>query len=133
MQVAVEGIVETLRSVPPPRFQPGHVCQVLQGLTMKPLIRHMDLRDDDPVAREIKLARAHAYGALLAEIDGDDSPHAKLLRKEYATVVELGDELPQQATLLEGSPGSWSGGRVATGGPAFLAWALPGVEAVPWP
>jgi CPA1 family monovalent cation:H+ antiporter len=65
---------------------------VLQGLTMKPLIRHMDLRDDDPVGREVKLARAHAYGALLAEIDGDDSPHAKLLRKQYAAVVELNQQ-----------------------------------------
>jgi len=36
MQVAVEGIVETLRSVPPPDFQPGHVCQVLQGLSIRP-------------------------------------------------------------------------------------------------
>jgi CPA1 family monovalent cation:H+ antiporter len=65
---------------------------VLQGLTMKPLIRRMDLRDDDPVGREVKLARAHAYGALLAEIDGDDSPHAKLLRKQYAAVVELNQQ-----------------------------------------
>jgi len=65
---------------------------VLQGLTMKPLIRRMNLRDDDPVGREVKLARAHAYGALLAEIDGDDSPHATLLRKEYATVVELNQQ-----------------------------------------
>ena len=32
MQVAVEGIVETLRGVPPARFQPGEVCARLQGV-----------------------------------------------------------------------------------------------------
>jgi CPA1 family monovalent cation:H+ antiporter len=61
---------------------------VLQGLTLKPLIRAVDLRDDDPVGREVRLARTEAYGALLAAIEGDDSPSAGLLRKEYATVVE---------------------------------------------
>ncbi|KQU81614.1 MULTISPECIES: Na+/H+ antiporter [unclassified Rhizobacter] len=65
---------------------------VLQGLTMKPLIRRMKLHDDDPVGREVKHARAEAYGALLTAIDGDDSVHAKLLRKEYATVIELNQE-----------------------------------------
>ena len=34
---------------------------VLQGLTMKPLIRRMGLTDDDPVGREIRLGRTHAY------------------------------------------------------------------------
>jgi NhaP-type Na+/H+ or K+/H+ antiporter len=36
---------------------------VLQGLTLKPLIRRMGLTDDDPVGREIRLGRTHAYGA----------------------------------------------------------------------
>jgi cysteine dioxygenase len=31
MHVAVEGIVETLRGVPPARFQPGEVCARLRG------------------------------------------------------------------------------------------------------
>jgi len=60
---------------------------VLQGLTLKPLIRAVNLRDDDPVGREVRLARAEAYGALLAEIEGDESLPAKLLRKEYAAVI----------------------------------------------
>jgi CPA1 family monovalent cation:H+ antiporter len=60
---------------------------VLQGLTLKPLIRAVKLRDDDPVGREVKLARAEAYAALLAEIEGDDSLAAGLLRKEYAAVI----------------------------------------------
>src|SRR5216683_3564483 len=36
MYVAVEGIVETLRGVPPPRFQPGHICALLHDLTIRP-------------------------------------------------------------------------------------------------
>jgi Na+/H+ antiporter len=60
---------------------------VLQGLTLKPLIRAVNLRDDDPVGREVKLARTEAYGALLAEIEGDDSLAARLLRKEYGAVI----------------------------------------------
>ena len=34
MQVAVERIVETLRGVPPARFQPGEVCARLRGLLL---------------------------------------------------------------------------------------------------
>ena len=33
---------------------------VLQGLTLKPLIRSLDLRDDDPVGRETSAACARA-------------------------------------------------------------------------
>jgi len=62
---------------------------VLQGLTLKPLIRRMGLTDDDPVGREIRLARTHAYGALLDAIKDDDTLSGKLLRKEYGAVVEL--------------------------------------------
>ena len=32
MHVAVEGIVETLRGVPPARFQPGEICTRLRGV-----------------------------------------------------------------------------------------------------
>ena len=62
---------------------------VLQGLTMKPLIRRMGLTDDDPVDREIRLGRAHVYRALLDAIKDDDSLSGKLLRKEYGAVIEL--------------------------------------------
>ena len=34
MLVAVEGIVETLRAVPPPAFRPGEVCRRLRDLTV---------------------------------------------------------------------------------------------------
>lgn len=36
MQVEVDGIVETLRGVPPPRFQPGEICELLRGHSPDP-------------------------------------------------------------------------------------------------
>jgi Na+/H+ antiporter len=62
---------------------------VLQGLTLKPLIRRMGLTDDDPVGREVRLGRTHAYHALLDAIEDDETLAAKLLRKEYGAVVEM--------------------------------------------
>lgn len=44
-----------------------------------------------------------------------------------AVRFDLGAELPDAAELLEGEA-SWSAGRVAVSGPAFLAWRLPGIE-----
>jgi len=65
---------------------------VLQGLTLRPLIRWSGLRDDDPVGREVRLGRTHAYRALLAEIEDDDSLPAKLLREEYAAALDLNQD-----------------------------------------
>ena len=62
---------------------------VFQGLTIKPLIRFLKLKDDDPVRGEIRLARTRAYQVLIDAIKDDDSMAARLLRKEYAAVVEL--------------------------------------------
>jgi len=74
---------------------------VLQGLTMKPLIRHMGLTDDDPVGREIRLGRTHAYRALLDAIKDDDSLAGKLLRKEYGAVIELNSNQAHGAPVDE--------------------------------
>jgi monovalent cation/hydrogen antiporter len=43
---------------------------VIQGLTLKPLLRALDLKDDDPVGREVGAARERAVVAGLASIDG---------------------------------------------------------------
>ena len=74
---------------------------VLQGLTMGPLIRALGLRDDDPVGREIRLARTHAYGALIEAIRDEDGLAAKLLRKEYGAVVDLNASHDANAPLEE--------------------------------
>ncbi|WP_077033519.1 sodium:proton antiporter [Pelomonas sp. KK5] len=63
---------------------------VLQGLTIKPLIRLLKVREsDDPVAAEVRSGRTAVYRALIASIGDEDSLHARLLRKEYQAVVDL--------------------------------------------
>jgi monovalent cation/hydrogen antiporter len=60
---------------------------VLQGLTLRPLILALQLKDDDPVATEVARARAAAYRAALDEIDGDPSEEAEMLRLEYRALL----------------------------------------------
>ena len=55
----------------------------VQGLTLKPLMALLRLPDDDPVRKELKLARAKAAKAVLAELEREDSPAAEALRREY--------------------------------------------------
>jgi monovalent cation/hydrogen antiporter len=56
---------------------------VLQGLTLKPLLRALDLRDDDPIERELSQARAAALRAGLAAFEYDPSPLAAAVREEF--------------------------------------------------
>ena len=51
---------------------------VIQGLTLRPLIAALRLKDENPVSREVAHARAVAYRAALDEIDGDPSEAAKI-------------------------------------------------------
>ncbi|MDB5820322.1 MAG: Na+/H+ antiporter [Rhizobacter sp.] len=74
---------------------------VLQGLTMKPLIRWLGLTDDDPVGREIRIGRTQAYQSLLTAIQGDESLAAKLLRKEYSAIVELNSSVAPDTPVDE--------------------------------
>jgi CPA1 family monovalent cation:H+ antiporter len=55
---------------------------VVQGLTLRPLIRALDLQDDDPVGREVGAARERALEAALATFAGDTSPAAEAVRLE---------------------------------------------------
>jgi CPA1 family monovalent cation:H+ antiporter len=56
---------------------------LIQGLTLRPLIVALRLKEDDLVADEVARARGTAYRAALDEIDGDPSEEAELLRLEY--------------------------------------------------
>jgi CPA1 family monovalent cation:H+ antiporter len=67
---------------------------VIQGLTLRPLILALQLKDDDPVAREAARARAVAYRAALDEIDGDPSEVAEILRLEYRAVLMRAESDP---------------------------------------
>jgi monovalent cation/hydrogen antiporter len=55
---------------------------VVQGLTLKPLLRKLDLHDDDPVAREVMAARQRALLVGLASFESDASPIAETVRQE---------------------------------------------------
>jgi CPA1 family monovalent cation:H+ antiporter len=56
----------------------------IQGLTLKPLIRALQLHDDDPVGHEVSAARERAFRAGLASFADDRSPVAELVRREFA-------------------------------------------------
>jgi CPA1 family monovalent cation:H+ antiporter len=57
----------------------------IQGLTLKPLLRALDLHDDDPVSRELNTARERALRAGLATLENDRSPVADAIREEFTT------------------------------------------------
>ena len=60
----------------------------LQGLTLSPLLRALDLRDDDPVGREVGAARHRALRAGLAWFEHDRSAVAEAVRLEL--IAHLG-------------------------------------------
>ena len=60
---------------------------VLQGLTLKPLLRWLNLRDDDPVGRELNAARQRALDDVLASLATDDSPLANIVRREFKLLL----------------------------------------------
>jgi len=55
----------------------------IQGLTLKPLLRALDLHDDDPVERELTSARERALHAAVASVADNDSPTAILVRQQF--------------------------------------------------
>ena len=65
---------------------------VIQGLTLRPLIAALRLRDENPVTSEVARARAVAYRAALDEIDGDPSEAAEILRLEYRALLLRAEE-----------------------------------------
>lgn len=67
---------------------------VLQGLTLKPLLRWADLRDDDPIGREIGRARTEVIRAALEALDGEEGPAADALRAEYEDILRAADHHP---------------------------------------
>jgi NhaP-type Na+/H+ or K+/H+ antiporter len=55
----------------------------IQGLTLKPLLRALNLQDNDPVGQELGAARERALQAALATFEGDESWRAEALRQEF--------------------------------------------------
>jgi monovalent cation/hydrogen antiporter len=57
---------------------------VIQGLTLGPLLRVLELHDDLPVEREVAAARERALRAAMATFDGEPSEAARAVRQELA-------------------------------------------------
>jgi monovalent cation/hydrogen antiporter len=68
----------------------------LQGLTLKPLLRALDLRDDDPVGHEVGAARERALRAGLARFEDDRSPVAEAVRQEFTAHLGSVDADPAE-------------------------------------
>jgi len=68
---------------------------VLQGLTLKPLLRALNLHDDDPVGREVDAARGRALQAALATLDGISSPEADAVRLEFTAHRNAGEAVSE--------------------------------------
>lgn len=68
----------------------------IQGLTLKPLLRALDLRDGDPVGSELNAARERALQAALSSFAEDQSMLAKIIRKEF-TAQLANDEAAGEA------------------------------------
>ena len=80
---------------------------VIQGFTLGPLVRWLQVPDDRRLDREIALARRRALEAAIGTLDGNPSPYADALRLEYRALLDLheardnGDvvELPDHAGM----------------------------------
>ena len=66
---------------------------LIQGLTLKALLRVLNLRDDDPVAREEHAARQRMLAAAYAQLPAGGSPAVDLVRKDLK--IRLGQ--PQRS------------------------------------
>lgn len=82
---------------------------LLQGLTLKPLLRALDLHDGDPVAAEERGARERVLAAALAELPAGSSPAIDLARKEFK--VRLGSAgQPGSGTFGDGYDAAYRAG-----------------------
>ena len=64
----------------------------IQGLTLGPLLRSLQLQDGDPVGRESSEARDRVLQAALATLDGNASSAAEGIRRELSARLSRGTE-----------------------------------------
>jgi len=73
---------------------------VIQGFTLKPLLRWLRLPDDGLIERDISQARVAVMQAALDSLAGDPSPAAAALREQYSASRKVAEDEnePQAAT-----------------------------------
>ena len=69
---------------------------IIQGLTLRPLLAVLGLKDDGSVDREVRLARVETARAALRvlEEEVDGHPSIDVLRSEYEARIRSGERLP---------------------------------------
>ena len=69
---------------------------LIQGLTLKALLRVLNLRDGNPVADEVRTARVRVLEAALATLPAEESASVNLVRKDFkirlGTAGDTGDK-----------------------------------------
>ena len=88
---------------------------VIQGLTLKPLLRALDLHDDDPVGRELSAARERALRAGLASFEHDRSPVADAVRR--GVHMQLGARRRLKPAIADARRRADNPSAAASGGP----------------
>jgi CPA1 family monovalent cation:H+ antiporter len=73
---------------------------VIQGFTLKPLLKRLRLQNDGSPEREISDARVLVMQAALDSLDGDTSPAAASVREQYLAARRVAEDQcdPQAAT-----------------------------------
>ncbi len=69
----------------------------IQGLTLGPLLRALNLHDNDPVGQEVDAARERALRAALTALDDDRSSLADTVRQEFTAHLGSPDAGPEGA------------------------------------
>ena len=64
---------------------------IIQGFTLGPLLRLLDLPQDRLLEKESGYARTEALRAALASLDGEDSDASRRVRDEYAGLIAVAD------------------------------------------
>jgi monovalent cation/hydrogen antiporter len=94
---------------------------VVHGMTLGPLLRLLDLHDDDPVGRELNAARERALQAGLASFAEDDSAVADAVRQEFTAHLAHDAAAPAADGSLHRSHGGLHRGALRAARQAVLA------------
>ena len=94
---------------------------LIQGLTLKPLLRMLDLKDGDPVGHEVKAARDGVLQAVLAELPKGRSGAIDLVRKDLKVRLSTPTRAAGDSTNFGADHASAYRVAVAAGRKALLA------------